>query len=102
MKVRDVMTIKDALELMRREQVRRLPVVNPDGVLQGILSLNDVVSHSESGGGKSTEDVQRFLTLVEQIKGSYTLPPPSEERPPAFDEKGHSPVERIFNEQGKD
>jgi CBS domain-containing protein len=97
MKVRDVITIKDALELMRREQVHRLPVVSPDGVLQGILSINDVVLHSEEG--KNRENVQTFSTLVEQMEGSYTLLAPSEENPPAFDEKGYSPLERVFNEQ---
>ena len=98
MKVRDVMTIKDALELMRREQVHRLPVVNPDGVLQGILSINDVVLHSEKGRSKNKENVQTLFALVEQMKGSYTLLAPSEETPLAFDEKGYSPVERVFNE----
>ena len=53
MKVTDVITIKDALELMRREQVLRLPIVNTDGVLQGILSINDVVLDSEKGREKT-------------------------------------------------
>jgi len=44
------MTLKDALMLMRREQVLRLPVVNANGVFQGILSINDVVLNSETGG----------------------------------------------------
>ena len=99
MKVRDVMTIKDALELMRREQVHRMPVVNPDGVLQGILSINDVVLHSEKGSGENKEIGQTFFTPAEQTKGSYTHPAASEETPPAFDERGYSPIERVFNEQ---
>jgi hypothetical protein len=102
MNVRDVMTIKDALELMRREQVHRLPVVNIDGVLQGILSINDVVLHSEKETGEHKENVQRSFTLVEQLKGSYTLLAPYEKTPPAFDEKGYSPVERVFNEREED
>lgn len=73
---------KDALELMRCEQVHRLPVVNSDGVLQGILSSNDVMLHP---------DRRRGTTLV-----------PPEEAPPAFDEKGRSPVERVFNGQEED
>jgi CBS domain-containing protein len=35
-------TIERALELMRSRQLRRLPVVQPDGRLAGILSLADV------------------------------------------------------------
>ncbi|MCK6446048.1 MAG: CBS domain-containing protein [Planctomycetes bacterium] len=33
--------IEDALELMRTHQVRRLPVVDPDGKVEGIVSLSD-------------------------------------------------------------
>ena len=35
--------IKSALHTMRRERVRRLPVISYDGKLAGILSLNDIV-----------------------------------------------------------
>ena len=74
MKVHDVMSIQDALELMRREHVLRLAVVNGDGALQGILSMNDFPEKD------------------------YSLPAPSNEAPHAFDEKGYSPIERVFNE----
>ena len=74
MKVDDAMTIQDALKLMRREQVLRMPVVNADGVLQGILSIKDLVQDSEMGAI------------------------PSVQTPPAFDERGYSPIERVFNE----
>ena len=95
------MTLKDALMLMRREQVLRLPVVNANGVFQGILSINDVVLNSETGGANDKEKVQTFLT-VDDIKAGYTLLAPSEETPPALDEKGFSPVERVFNEPDED
>ncbi|MGI9294785.1 MAG: CBS domain-containing protein [Pseudomonadales bacterium] len=35
--------VRDALQLMQDKQVRRLPVVNNDGHLAGMLSLNDVI-----------------------------------------------------------
>ncbi len=44
--------VSDALDAMAREQLRRLPVVNADGTLAGILSLSDVVLHSERGKSK--------------------------------------------------
>ena len=44
--------IKDALETMQSAQLRRLPVVDDDGALRGILSMNDVVLHSKKGKSK--------------------------------------------------
>jgi CBS-domain-containing membrane protein len=41
-----------ALMTMRKEKVRRLPVVNDKGMLQGILSTNDIILHTEEDGGK--------------------------------------------------
>lgn len=35
--------VKKALETMRDRKVRRLPVVDADGALQGMLSMNDLV-----------------------------------------------------------
>jgi CBS domain-containing protein len=39
--------IHGALKTMRKDKVRRLPVISDDGVLQGIVSLNDVALHAE-------------------------------------------------------
>ena len=47
--------IHDAMETMQSSQLRRLPVVDADGTLRGILSVNDVVLHS--GRGKSKKHV---------------------------------------------
>jgi CBS domain-containing protein len=41
--------VSQALATMQRRQVLRLPVVNQDGTLQGILSMNDIVSRAEDG-----------------------------------------------------
>jgi CBS domain-containing protein len=61
--------IKSALKTMRHEKVRRLPVVNDDGVLQGILCLNDVALRAEEAKGKhipdlSYEDVMSTLKAI--------------------------------------
>jgi CBS domain-containing protein len=55
-----------AMDIMKREQVRRLPVVNDEGVLQGVISMNDfILLAEETKGGKapaiSCEDVTRAL-----------------------------------------
>jgi predicted transcriptional regulator len=44
--------IHTALKTMRHERVRRLPVINREGVLQGILSLNDIVLRAEEEKGR--------------------------------------------------
>jgi CBS domain-containing protein len=53
--VREVFTCKpnedihEALSEMANHQVRRLPVVNDQGVPQGVLSMDDLIVHSELG-----------------------------------------------------
>ena len=41
---------------MAQAKVRRLPVINSDGKLEGILSMDDVVAHSQARSlGKTSE-----------------------------------------------
>ncbi len=47
--------IHSALNIMRENKVRRLPVVAADGKLQGILSMNDVVLKAAEAGDKKAE-----------------------------------------------
>lgn len=44
--------IRSALKTMRQEKVRRLPVVSNEGLLQGIISLNDIALRAEEEKGK--------------------------------------------------
>lgn len=58
-----------ALQTMAKNRVRRLPVVNEDGVLEGILSMDNVVLHTEAAGwGRpaelSQEDVIKTLRQI--------------------------------------
>lgn len=39
--------IDEALQIMQQHQIRRLPVLNPEGALAGILSMNDIVLHAQ-------------------------------------------------------
>jgi len=67
--------VRAALDTMRSERVRRLPVVDDDGRLVGIVSLSDVVrSASKSSGrsrsGISAEDVLEVMkSICEQDGG---------------------------------
>jgi CBS-domain-containing membrane protein len=61
--------VSAALDLMRREQLRRLPVTDEGGVLVGIISLADVIRHAKKGEGKKArhvphKDVMRVLKAL--------------------------------------
>src|SRR5262245_27915170 len=45
--------LEAALEIMSREQVRRLAVVDDDEALRGILSLNDLILCAGNGSGRN-------------------------------------------------
>jgi CBS domain-containing protein len=47
--------IQTALQTMSKERLHRLPVVNNDGGLVGILSIDDLVLRAEKGVGKKPE-----------------------------------------------
>jgi CBS domain-containing protein len=58
--------IHEALDTMANKQVRRLPVVNDEGVPQGILSMDDIIGHADLNKWEgccelSSEEVIRSL-----------------------------------------
>ncbi len=60
--VNEDMPVSDALNLMSKEQVRRLPVVNNNNELVGIVSIGDIAAH--------TKDADRVGKTVEKISES--------------------------------
>jgi CBS domain-containing protein len=57
--------VKEALETMRSQKIRRLPVVDTEGKARGMLSLNDVAQASRPGwGAKTTEVTYEDLALA--------------------------------------
>ena len=44
--------VEQALQTMREHKIRRLPVVNLEGDLEGILSMNDIVLKAKTRNGK--------------------------------------------------
>jgi len=75
----------DSLEavegLMRQARVRRVPVLDGDGRLKGILSMNDLARHSHRSGQKSNglsgDSVVKTLAAicVPRTRASTTEPP---------------------------
>src|SRR6478672_5096490 len=59
-----------ALQTMKSQRVRRLPVVDAEGRLKGILSLNDVVTHN--GAASSTEIVSTMASICEHRRPGAT------------------------------
>lgn len=60
-----------ALQTMAKRRVRRLPVVNQNGVLEGILSMDNVVLHTAvAGWGGSAELSQEdVIKTLQEIYG---------------------------------
>jgi CBS domain-containing protein len=62
--------VQTALKLMRQHRVRRLPVTTDEGVLHGIVSLNDIVL---AAGSKDTATAAEILSTVKAI-GTHPVP----------------------------
>jgi CBS domain-containing protein len=56
--------VEDAIALMREARVRRLPVVDGEGRLVGILSMTDAVLHTAGQGAIAAENVLGTLRTL--------------------------------------
>jgi signal-transduction protein with cAMP-binding, CBS, and nucleotidyltransferase domain len=61
--------IHEALGTMASKQVRRLPVVDKNGMPQGVLSIDDIVSHSDKNKTQgccelASEEIVRTLKRI--------------------------------------
>ncbi|HEX8178205.1 MAG TPA: CBS domain-containing protein [Pyrinomonadaceae bacterium] len=70
--------IGTALELMKREQLRRLPVINGDGQLVGILSISDIIRHAKKGESKKGKHVPH-KDVMRTLKALTKPAPPLDE-----------------------
>ena len=57
-------TIEKALATMKQFQVRRLPVIAPDGVLKGVVSMNDIVLASQQKDGPAAPEIVATLAAI--------------------------------------
>ncbi|MGI9107819.1 MAG: CBS domain-containing protein [Pyrinomonadaceae bacterium] len=72
--------VTQALEIMSREKLHRLPVLNGDGVLTGILSFNDVALHARKGGGKNHVSHKEVMATLKSLCEHRTLPSPPDDQ----------------------
>jgi CBS-domain-containing membrane protein len=49
--------IDHALKSMAEHQIRRLPVIDPEGELVGLLSINDIVRHANAPDENAAEQI---------------------------------------------
>lgn len=63
-------TIEDARELMEQHQVSRIVCTNPQGRIQGIISLSDIVDLDEESGARTLRRVSE-----REVRGDARLSP---------------------------
>jgi CBS domain-containing protein len=49
--------VQEALKIMQQEKVRRLPVIDADGALQGLLSINDVALKAQESKDRKKPEI---------------------------------------------
>lgn len=59
--------VDTALDIMKRERVRRLPVVDEEGMLQGIIAMNDFLLAAQEAKGRSLPAVS-YEDVVHTMK----------------------------------
>ena len=66
--------IQTALHLMQEHKIRRLPVMNEEGELKGMLSMNDIVLKAQETNGK--KPTLTFHDVVKTYKAICEHPVP--------------------------
>jgi CBS domain-containing protein len=65
------MNVRDALKIFEHARVRRLPVLDTNNKLQGILSMNDIVLRTVGGRDQKSGDVS-YAEVVNTFKAICT------------------------------
>jgi CBS domain-containing protein len=77
--------VRAALETMRQNRVRRLPVVDGEGRLQGVVSMNDVVLKAQKAKNGKAADitfddvVNTFKAICAHLTQEQSEEPPREQ-----------------------
>lgn len=63
--------VRSALQTMANAKVRRLPVINAGGRLEGILSMDDIVLHAETTNRNSDVSAERVVNTLKAVYSPY-------------------------------
>ena len=63
--------VRSALQTMANAKVRRLPVINAGGPLEGILSMDDIVLHAETTNRNSDVSAERVVNTLKAVYSPY-------------------------------
>jgi CBS domain-containing protein len=66
--------VEQALQTMREHKIRRLPVLNLEGELQGIVSMNDIVLKAKERNGKKPQIAYADVVKTYQAICEHPLP----------------------------
>lgn len=75
--------IDAALQIMQLHRIRRLPVVNPEGELEGILSMNDIVLNAKVPNGTPADSID-YGDVVKTYQAICQHPLPAAASPGVF------------------
>ena len=56
--------VTDALAAMKQYKVRRMPVIDSNGTVKGVISINDIVLASEQGFGPAPKEIVSTLAAI--------------------------------------
>jgi CBS domain-containing protein len=56
--------VSEALRAMRQYKVRRMPVIDSNGIVRGVVSMNDIVLACEQGLGPDPKEVISALAAI--------------------------------------
>ncbi|MGI9067820.1 MAG: CBS domain-containing protein [Pyrinomonadaceae bacterium] len=68
--------ITQALQTMQEHKIRRLPVINAEGELKGILSMNDIVLKAQQLNGETPSEID-YADIVKTYQAICEHPVPT-------------------------
>jgi signal-transduction protein with cAMP-binding, CBS, and nucleotidyltransferase domain len=89
--------VKTALRTMRNEKIMRLPVVNDEGRLQGVISMKDIMLNTQLGkSGLSYEEVITARNVIggHSIQRNDAAETPAPQQRARLKQKGEAPSKR--------